>query len=124
MYCVTPNADASGQTLVALINAAGDRGVSCRYTTNSLPCLSLWKNTDTIEEGYVTGIEPGTGFPFRRALERERGGVPKLPGGGSVAFSLEWQVLQSAAAVRATTAEISSIQKGRSSKVDMTSPML
>ena len=98
--------------------------MSCRFTMNSLPCLSLWKNTDTLKEGYVTGIEPGTGFPFRRALERERGGVPKLPAGGSVTFSLEWEVLRSTAAVNATTAEIASIQRGRACNVDMTSPML
>ena len=124
VFCVTPHTDASGRTLVALINADGDRGVSCRYTTNSLPCLSLWKNTDTIEEGYVTGIEPGTGFPFRRALERERGGVPKLPAGEAVTFSLEWQLLGSAAAVDAAKAEIASIQRSRPSTVDMNSPMM
>jgi hypothetical protein len=114
----------SGRTVVALVNAAGDRGVSCRYTTGSLPCLSLWKNTDTLEEGYVTGIEPGTGFPFRRALERERGGIPKLPAGESVTFSLEWQLLRDAAAVGAAKAEIASIQAGRTSMVDMSSPMM
>ena len=48
----------------------------------------------------------------------------KVPAGGTVSFSVEWQVLQSAAAVRATTAEIASIQKGRRSTVDMSSPML
>ena len=30
------------------------------------------------ETGYVTGIEPGTGFPNTRSIEREQGRVPKL----------------------------------------------
>ena len=118
VYCVTPHYDTSGRTTVALINAEGDRGIACRYSVGSLPCLTLWKNTDTMEEGYVTGIEPGTGFPFRRALEREAGRVPKLASGASVAFHLEWQLLSSAAAVKATRDEISSIQMGRPTTVD------
>ena len=124
VYCVTPHADAAGQTLVALISSARDRGVSCRYTTGSLPALSLWKNTDTIEEGYVTGIEPGSGFPFRRPLERAANRVPKLAAGASVSFSLEWQVLRSEEDVAAIKAEIASIQRGRQVQVDGSSPMI
>ena len=117
VFCVTPHSDASGRTLVALVDAAGDRGISCRYTTGSLPSLSLWKNTDTLEEGYVTGIEPGSGFPYRRELERKAGRVPTLPPGGSTRFSLEWQLLADAAAVSATKAEIRAIERGRATTV-------
>jgi len=113
VYCVTPHSDASGHTLVALVSAASDRGVTCRYATGSLPSLSLWKNTDTLEEGYVTGIEPGSGFPYRRELERKAGRVPTLPPGGSITFSLEWQVLRDAAAVALAREEIRGIQRGR-----------
>jgi hypothetical protein len=51
VYCVTPRHDSSGRTTVALLNARGDKGVACRYGTGSLPSLTLWKNTDTMEGG-------------------------------------------------------------------------
>uniref|UniRef100_A0A7S2GNE2 Uncharacterized protein n=1 Tax=Haptolina brevifila TaxID=156173 RepID=A0A7S2GNE2_9EUKA len=100
-------------TSVALVNAEQDRGVKMRYNTATLPSFTLWKNTDTLEDGYVTGLEPGTGFPSPRPLERQAGRVPSLPGGSDVSFELQIQVLQGKEAVDAAKAEVSSIQAGR-----------
>ena len=107
---------ASPSTLVALCNRAGDSGVSLRYSTDSLPAFALWKNTDLMEEGYVTGLEPATGFPYPRAIERAAGRVPSLAPSGEVRFDLVWSVLRDRAAVDAARAEISQIAAGRSAR--------
>ena len=107
---------ASPSTLVALCNRAGDSGVSLRYSTDSLPAFALWKNTDLMEEGYVTGLEPATGFPYPRAIERAAGRVPSLAPSGEVRFDLVWSVLRDRAAVNAARAEISQIAAGRSAR--------
>jgi hypothetical protein len=54
-----------------------------RFDTHGLPYMSLWKNEITPKAGYVTGLEPGTGFPNPRPVERAAGRVPKLKGGGT-----------------------------------------
>jgi hypothetical protein len=76
-------ADASGQTEAMLKSAAGDQGVLMRFDTHGLPYMSLWKNEVTAKAGYVTGLEPSTGFPNARPVERAAGRVPKLAGGES-----------------------------------------
>ena len=122
VYCVTPHDDGSGRTLVMLRNAAADRGVAIRYRTDTLPKFTLWKNTDTAEEGYVTGLEPGTGFPYNRSVERSAGRVPTLGPGAEVTFALDYRVLRDAATVEATRVEIEKIQGYRGTKVSRTPP--
>lgn len=51
VFNLKPSADAKGQTLAALINKAGDKGVSIEFNTSQLPVLTLWKNTDTLKQG-------------------------------------------------------------------------
>jgi hypothetical protein len=110
VYRVVPYADDDGLTKVMLRNQAGDRGVSLRYNVNELPCFTLWKNTDTITEGYVTGLEPGTGFPYNRSIERKFGRVPTLKAGASRSFTLEYTILSTQEAVAAVVKEITDIQ--------------
>lgn len=136
VYCVTPHAvpDAKGGvavgapgetqvgetrvggTQVALLNASGTKGIALRYSALTLPSFTLWKNTDTSREGYVTGLEPGTGFAYTRATERACGRVPTLGPGEHVAFSLAWRVLHDAEDVRAVRSEIERIQDGRTTE--------
>jgi hypothetical protein len=78
VYCLEPLADPEGRGTVMLENAAADRAVTMRWSMDSLPYLTLWKNTAAAEDGYVTGLEPGTGFPYNRRIERLAGRVPKL----------------------------------------------
>ena len=82
-----PNAD--GQAEVMLQNAAADRGASLRFNTSELPYFTLWKNTAAKEDGYVTGLEPGTCFPHNRKREREEGRVEKLQPGEERSFGLD-----------------------------------
>lgn len=106
VYCVRPTADDKGTARVLLHNAAGDKGVALSYALEQLPCFTLWKNTAAIEDGYVTGIEPGTSFPRTRRLEREAGRVPVLPPHSSRGFGITVDVLEGAGDVAAMAARI------------------
>jgi hypothetical protein len=75
--------DARGETKAMLKSPDGTQGVLMRFDTHGLPYMSLWKNEITPKAGYVTGLEPGTGFPNPRTVERAAGRVPKLNGGAS-----------------------------------------
>lgn len=110
VYCMVMNADEEGRTTVMLQNRAADRGVALSYNVDSLPFFTLWKNTDIGEKGYVTGLEPGSGFPYNRAVERERGRVKTLAPGAAKKFLLDVQVLADAGAVQSTAEAISEIQ--------------
>ena len=53
-----------------------DQGTSIAWSTAELPYLTIWKNTAAAEDGYVTGLEPGTDYPFNRKVERSTGRLP------------------------------------------------
>ena len=78
VYCLRPKPDAEGRALIMLRNKAQDKGVSMIFDVKDLPFVTLWKNTNAVSEGYVTGLEPRTGFPNNRRIERKFGRVPKL----------------------------------------------
>ncbi|MFO1499549.1 MAG: DUF4432 family protein [Verrucomicrobiota bacterium] len=78
VYWMEPVAGRDGRTIALLRNANGDLGVSMTYQPSQLPCFTLWKNTNTRAEGYVTGLEPGTSYPNNRRVERAAGRIPKL----------------------------------------------
>jgi hypothetical protein len=113
VYCLTPYANDGGVTTVMLRNAAGNQGVSFTYAVKQLPFLTLWKNTLTEQNGYVTGIEPGTNFPFNRRVEREAGRLQKLPAGESQEFTIEFELLSTADAVQRAATTIDAIRAGR-----------
>jgi hypothetical protein len=89
VYGLIPFSDANGRTTVMLHNAGGDKAVTMNYAVEQLPFFTLWKNTTAVEEGYVTGLEPGTGFPANRSIERKAGRVPKLKPGETRPFAIE-----------------------------------
>lgn len=89
VYLVEPAADENGETLVLLRNAAGDRGLSMRWSVDRLPCFSLWKNLQAAADGYVTGLEPATNFPNFKTFERQRQRVVSLAPGEQYATKLE-----------------------------------
>jgi hypothetical protein len=118
VYNVIPYADADGWTTVMLHNKDGNRGVKLEYDTRTLPYFTLWKNTDTEKEGYVTGLEPGTGYAYTRAIERKGGRVPKLPPGESRLFRLTYTILSTEEAVSEAAREISDLQGQQTTQVD------
>jgi hypothetical protein len=118
VYNLHPYADRDGRSLVMLRNAAGDRGVSMGFAVAELPFVTLWKNLTALEEGYVTGLEPGTSFPYTRRLEREAGRVPKLKPGEVRRFGIDIGLLMTADAVRTADDRIGMIQNGRTTQID------
>jgi hypothetical protein len=68
--------------------------------------MSLWKNEVSAKAGYVTGLEPGTGFPNPRPVERAAGRVPKLAGGESYHVHLTITALTSKSDVDTAAAAI------------------
>ena len=99
-------ADAKGETKAMLKSPDGARGVLMQFDTHGLPYMSLWKNEVTTKGGYVTGLEPGTGFPNARPVERAAGRVPKLAGGQSHHVHLMITALTSKADVDHAAGEI------------------
>ena len=110
VYCMKPKADADGRTLALLRDKAGKRAVSIRYATAQLPYLTLWKNTEALEDGYVTGIEPGTNYPNNRRVEREKGRVPVLKPGANHTMALEYGIHFGDAEIKPVVDEIARIQ--------------
>jgi hypothetical protein len=118
VYNLHPFADEEGHNLLMLRNAAGDRAVSMGFSVAELPYITLWKNLTALEEGYVTGLEPGTGFPYTRRLEREAGRVPKLKPGDTRRFAIDVGLHTTSAAVAAVDERIKRIQSGRPTQID------
>ncbi len=118
VYCIRPLADAEGRALIMLQNRMRDKAVSMAYPVRELPYLALWKNTNAESEGYVTGIEPGTGFPNNRRIERKFGRVPKLAPGGCFRAEIDFTIHASADEVAEVADRITAIQGGAQSVLD------
>lgn len=110
-------ADSGGMTQVLLKNAHATQGVSLRYAKKQLPYFTLWKNTPTAADGYVTGLEPGTNFPNPRSFEGQQRRVIKLKAGESVKFEVELGVHADAQAVSTVEQAIAKIQGSEKPKV-------
>lgn len=98
-FFFNPVANADGWCTAVLANHAADNGFAVRFKTETLPWFTVWKNTMALEEGYVTGIEPGVNLPNLRPYERDRGRVPQIPPGKSYCCELELVAEDTAAGV-------------------------
>ncbi|MGD9635268.1 MAG: aldose 1-epimerase family protein [Pirellulales bacterium] len=123
VYLVEPYSDDQGLSSAVLQDAAGNNAASIRWSTKQLPYLTLWKNTASQAEGYVTGIEPGTGFPFNRRIERAAGRVPKLKPGESRRFSLDIGLASGKSAVQDAIRAVEKIRGDRPVEVQRTPPV-
>jgi galactose mutarotase-like enzyme len=94
-------------------NKAADRAVLLRFDTHELPYLTLWKNMAPQEDGYVTGIEPGTNYPNNRRIERQHGRVPSLSPGESHYMTVDFAIHVGTAEVQQVAQEITRIQSDR-----------
>ncbi len=110
-------ADGKGWTQTLLKNAHGDKGVSVCFDNKQLPCFTLWKNTQSEEEGYVTGLEPATNFPNRKDFERKQGRVINLAPGASHTTSLEMVVHSTSQMVQTAEREIAGLQAGNAPRI-------
>lgn len=113
VYCLVPYSDREGNTVAMIKNAGGTRALSVRYSTRELPYLTLWKCANIEEEGYVTGIEPATGFPYNRKIERRYGRVPVLAPQQMRNFTIQYEALANSESVKKCEDEIDKIQGER-----------
>jgi hypothetical protein len=110
VYCLYPIADKDGRTLIALENKARDRAISLAFSIKDLPYVTLWKNTNALAEGYVTGLEPGTNFPANRRIERAHGRVPKLAAGESHRAAIDFKIHPNAEETKHLEEQIAALQ--------------
>jgi hypothetical protein len=113
VYTLVPFGDETQRTTVMLRNAAGDKAVSMSYLLDQLPYFTLWKNTTAREEGYVTGLEPGTGSPANRSIERKAGRLPKLRPDETRRFAIDFAIHIGKEGVARVSAQIDRLQAGR-----------
>lgn len=74
----------------ALLKAPdGNSSFQVDFKTDTLPYFTQWKNTVGEADGYVTGLEPGTGFPNPRSFEEAKGRLVALAPGQNVEFQLK-----------------------------------
>lgn len=83
-------ADETGNTLVLIETADGERGLTVEFNKSQLPWFILWKNHIPEADGYVVGLEPSLNFPHFKAFEREQGRVRKLA--PQETWSAEWHL--------------------------------
>jgi len=118
VYCLQPLAGTDGRTEMMLQNSRGDRGVSLVFPVEQLPCVTLWKNLAAATEGYVTGIEPGTSYPYTRRLEREAGRVSKLAPNQMRRFTIDFAIHGDLQSVQSAVRRIQNIQAQTAMVVD------
>ncbi|MDU2731910.1 MAG: aldose 1-epimerase family protein [Mixta calida] len=118
VFNLTPLADNEGKTVAAVINSKGDKGAAIEFDTRQLPLLTLWKNTDTLNQGYVTGIEPGTNYAYPVTIEKEQGRVKQLQPGQSQAFTLTYTLLKDAQAVQKVEQRVKTLQGDNAPQLD------
>lgn len=122
VYLIHPYADEQGETHVLLKNRDGSRGASMSWKIDELPFLTVWKNTTAEADGYVTGLEPATGFPFNRKVERAAGRLPVLKAGQSREFTVRFGIHATAEDVEKTERSIRALQGSRDTTFRETPP--
>jgi hypothetical protein len=118
-----PIGNEKGETLAVLHNAKGNKGVAVGYNVQQLPVLTLWKNTDTKQQGYVTGIEPGTSYAYNTKYQRPLGLVPTIKAGETKHFDLTYTILANDNDVKSALKQVATIQNGDEVK-QVTTPIV
>jgi galactose mutarotase-like enzyme len=117
VYFLELNSAGDGSTRALLKNAHSTRGVSLLFSKLQLPYFTIWKDTAGENDGYVTGLEPGTNFPNPRSFEQSKNRVVRLQPGETKTFDLEMQLHLTPDDVTAAETAIGEIQAGRAPKV-------
>ncbi len=110
VYYTKAATDQAGEGVGVLCDADSSLAFVVRFDTTTLPWFILWKNTQAVEDGYVTGLEPGSSFPNPRGTERKGGRVVTLPPGESIRFRLRFEVATEKARVREILDEVTALQ--------------
>ena len=116
-YFFKLHADKNRRTKVGLVNAAENLGVGLAFSLDELPAFTLWKNTASERDGYVTGLEPGSDYPNNRLFEREKGRLVTLDAGQVYNASIEFSLLQNESDVSALKKDIGALRRGRKKEI-------
>jgi hypothetical protein len=111
VYLIELYADDTGLTDALLKSPHGTKGALLSFNIRELPFMTLWKNEAPSKTGYVTGLEPGTSFPYPKPIERTAGRVPKLNGGESYRSRVTFRGLISGEEVQRAEDSIRKLQK-------------
>ena len=90
VYCLYPFKDPSGNANFIFHNNNVNKAVSFKFPLEQIPFLNLWKNEDS--GLYVTGLEPSTGFPNNRSIERKYSRVPVLKPNGKQNLIIDYTI--------------------------------
>ncbi len=88
LFHLQGNGQGQGQALLA--HPEGRLGVAVRFPLKDLPCFTVWKQTGAVEDAFVTGLEPATGFPNFKDFERDQGRVVRLEPGAF--WEATWEI--------------------------------
>lgn len=110
VYFMSAASDKNGWGIGLLSNEDSTHAFSVRFDTSTLPWFTLWKNTQSAEDGYCTGLEPGSSFPNLRTFERKNGRVIQLAANESVTFQLQIEAATSRQRTRQLIDEVTSLQ--------------
>jgi hypothetical protein len=77
----------------------------------------LWKNTDTMGQGYVTGLEPGTSWSYNRSYQRALNRVPTIGAKEQRHFDITYTFLADKTGVDNALQQVRKIQHQRPTEV-------
>ncbi|TDO98960.1 aldose 1-epimerase family protein [Marinomonas balearica] len=110
VFNVKPISDKHGFGYALMANRNESAAIEVGFNTDTLPVLTIWKNVDTVEQGYVVGIEPGTSFAYNRKHQWELGLVPTIKAKQSKTFRVRFGLLTSNKEVLQSKASIQTLQ--------------
>ncbi len=117
VYFMEPVADSDGKGLACLTDPDQAAAVAVRFDTQTLPWMTLWKNTQAVADGYCCGVEPSTSLPNNRQFEREQGRVIELPPGASRDFEVSFEIAETRDAVQNLLTQVQELQGTSSCQV-------
>lgn len=102
--------DEHGMAYALLESSSQEQGIEIAYKVETLPVLTIWKNVDTPEQGYVVGIEPGTSYAYNRQYQWDLNLVPTIQGKESRHFLVRFGLLTNKAEVQTAKDLIAKVQ--------------
>jgi galactose mutarotase-like enzyme len=112
-----PVSDNQGWSTALLRNKSANAAFAVHYNTQQLPCFTVWKNTQSHAEGYVTGLEPGVNLPNFRAYERQQNRLPILAPGATYRSEFAWEMADNSADVAKLVDRVKALQATITPKV-------
>jgi galactose mutarotase-like enzyme len=117
VYFFQPLRDSAGWVTTLLDNPQAGQAVAVHYCAATLPYFTLWKNTTSEATGYVTGLEPGTGFPNPRSFEQQHGRLTSLQPGEFREFELKLEGSKNSQLIAELKQRIQALQGEKSAEL-------